>query len=238
MTDQQDYRSIDELFKRTFDDLPDTPSSTGWDLPSGKVWEHVQGRIQTPKSGWSSQALTLVSAFAVVLTVGMYLFFGSGEQKQNAPEPAKTEQRSGNTGTAMSPDPVTSTTAETSESPVAPRSETGVASTPQQRLPNKNRVANSPVNSSKNNPAQRDAVELPKTQTAKPQHTESVNHTAEPGHHIGAMPLPGSKPSSPNSTVAKRHSAWQTPLKSLPIGNGKQNVPTSPESLRVKPYQH
>ncbi len=74
MTEPQDFKSLDELFRKTFDSLPETPSKSGWDRPSERVWQHVQATVQPPKSGWSAKAITLVSALVVTVAIGLYLF--------------------------------------------------------------------------------------------------------------------------------------------------------------------
>lgn len=74
MTEPQDFESLDELFRKTFDHLPETPAPSGWDRPSERVWQHVQTTIQAPQNGWSAKAITLVSALAVTVAIGLYLF--------------------------------------------------------------------------------------------------------------------------------------------------------------------
>lgn len=82
MTEQKDFESLDELFRKTFDNLPETPAKSGWDTPSDQVWQHVQKQIKPPQSGWSTQTLTLIAAFAVTLTVGLYLFLNRPVQPE------------------------------------------------------------------------------------------------------------------------------------------------------------
>lgn len=72
MADPQEFNSLDELFRKTFEDLPDTPSASGWDKPSPRVWEAVRVRLTPPKNGWSTQALLLVGGLAVALMLGLY----------------------------------------------------------------------------------------------------------------------------------------------------------------------
>jgi len=79
MTEQKEFESLDELFKKSFDNLPATPASSGWDSPSERVWQHVQKQIKPPQSGWSTQTLTLIAAFAVTVTVGLYLLLNRPE---------------------------------------------------------------------------------------------------------------------------------------------------------------
>ncbi|MBK9336851.1 MAG: hypothetical protein IPM98_09790 [Lewinellaceae bacterium] len=72
MDDPQEYKSLDELFRKTFEELPERPAASGWDVPSPRVWEQVQATIVPPKSGWTTQSLLLLSGLAVVLLLGLY----------------------------------------------------------------------------------------------------------------------------------------------------------------------
>jgi len=227
MTDSKDYRSIDELFKRTFDDLHDAPSAGGWDVPSGKVWEHVQDRIQTPHSGWSAKTLALVSAFAVVLMIGLYFLVASGSDKQEskAATEAATSTANGSTNTTAAPvapavapvvPPVTHT-----ETGVVEKTTPHVAATPKTVEPTKRFNSENPMSKSVTTPE-------------KPGRNETVNHADAPARSSGALPLPGTKPASPNSTVAKNRANWQKPLINLPVLRSKPSVPVAPASLRVK----
>ncbi len=80
MTDPKEFETLDQLFRKTFDDLPDTPAASGWDTPSGRVWQHVQSQIKPPRSGWSAQTIALLAAFAVTLVVGIYLYLGRADK--------------------------------------------------------------------------------------------------------------------------------------------------------------
>lgn len=86
MTDPKEFESLDNLFRKTFEKLPETPSKSGWDVPSERVWQHVQSQIKPPRTGWSAQTVTLLAAFAVTLAVGLYLLFARSE-KQESPAP-------------------------------------------------------------------------------------------------------------------------------------------------------
>ena len=105
MTEQKEFESLDELFRKTFDNLPETPAKSGWDTPSERVWQHVQEQIKPPQSGWSPQTLTLIAAFVVTLTVGLYLFLNRPTQPETpaaVPPPVvaeMAEQPASNTGT-------------------------------------------------------------------------------------------------------------------------------------------
>lgn len=82
MTEQQAQNPIDDLFRNTFENLPDTPAESGWDTPSDRVWQHVQANIQTPKKGWGIQSYVLLAAFTVVVAVGLYWMFAAPAEKQ------------------------------------------------------------------------------------------------------------------------------------------------------------
>lgn len=230
MTDSKDYRSIDELFKRTFDELPDAPSAGGWDVPSGKVWEHVQDRIQTPHSGWTAQTLALVSAFAVVLMIGLYFFVASGSDKQENKE-ATTNEAANSTSKVS-----TNTTAAPIAPAIAPevpavimQTETiAVEKSTHQVATTPKTVKQSPPFNSENKVSK--SVATPE----KPGSNEAVNHVDTPARPSGALPLPGTKPVSPNSTVAKHRANWQKPLNYLPVLRSTPTVPVAPASLRVK----
>lgn len=74
MTDPKEFESLDELFRKTFDRLPETPAPSGWDTPSDRVWQFVQSEITPPRSGWTLKSIALIASFAVTLAIGLYLF--------------------------------------------------------------------------------------------------------------------------------------------------------------------
>ncbi len=89
MTEPQDFNSLDELFRKTFDNLPETPAPSGWDRPSERVWQHVQATVKPPNSGWSAKAISLVSALAVTVAIGLYLFVIRPETPAETTAPAE-----------------------------------------------------------------------------------------------------------------------------------------------------
>lgn len=89
MTEQQAKNPLDELFRKTFESLPDSPAASGWDTPSERVWHQVQSNIQTPQKGWGIQSLLLFAAIAATLAVGLFWMFGKPAEKP-APAPAVT----------------------------------------------------------------------------------------------------------------------------------------------------
>lgn len=95
MTEQKEFESLDDLFRKTFDNLPETPAKSGWDTPSEQVWQHVQKQIKPPQSGWSTQTLMLIAAFAVTLAVGLYFLLNrpvAPETPTAVPPPAVTAE--------------------------------------------------------------------------------------------------------------------------------------------------
>jgi hypothetical protein len=214
MTEPNSYNSIDALFKKAFDGLPETPAPDGWDTPSGKVWEHVQTRIETPRSGWSARTLGLIASFAVVLLIGLYLVIFPKTTPTIAP--AQTESPAVVLpNTTSSPETTVVTTTPTVkpevkiEAPVLSAKKT--SKKPLQPTTQSHHTA--PDTSVKNN-------------------TEPTTNHGQPRHSAGALPLPGSKLASPNTTVARKQQTWQAPLPYLPAFDAKPNVPPVPASLR------
>ncbi|MFN0035459.1 MAG: hypothetical protein ACKVUS_10335 [Saprospiraceae bacterium] len=93
MTEQQAQSPLDDLFRKTFENLPESPAESGWDTPSDRVWQHVQSNIQQPRKGWGAQSLALFAAFAVTLAIGLYwMFFRPAEKPATTPSTTPTEQ--------------------------------------------------------------------------------------------------------------------------------------------------
>jgi|GEM_PF-417125 len=215
MTEPNSYNSIDALFKKAFDGLPETPSSEGWDTPSNKVWEHVQTRIEAPRNGWSAQTLGMIAAFAVVLSIALYLVLFSNK---STPTPVVADPNA--------PGMVVETPTHPEVAPA---------------------VINSPVTAPVESKTPNTATKNKGVQSKAP--TKTVN-TATPtldnqteqsaiGRRVAprpgaALPLPGSKPASPNTTVARKQQSWQSPLPYLPIQRNKPQVPNIPASLRLQ----
>lgn len=202
MTEPQELRSIDELFKNTFDNLPDTPADTGWDTPSERVWDHVRHNIQAPKTGWSLQSLMLLAGFAVIVAVGLYFAFSA---------PEKVDQ------------PAVESTVDTSitvpvETPVlVPET---IASIPVQE-----NAAKKALEPQKARSKWEKSYQKPLPAMKNP-----VNSEREMPRTTGAAPLPGSNtPVIPNTTEALKiehakalEQLWQTPLDVLPVPNTKK----------------
>lgn len=119
MTEPQDFESLDELFRKTFDNLPENASPSGWDRPSERVWQHIQTTVQPPRSGWSTRTITLVSALAVTIVIGLYLFISRPVQPVETVTPAQPDTPA----TAVVETPAISETAvpTTTTTPPAPK---------------------------------------------------------------------------------------------------------------------
>ncbi len=167
MTDpKQEYQSLDELFRKTFDNLPESPAPSGWDVPSERVWSHVQTNIQAPKTGWTLQAIGLVSAFAVTLAVGLYLYTARQSELQPVPLPpvAPVEVPAANTGPTVN-------------NPAATQPDMQPVAKPIKSQPTKPKATNPAANSAEENAADGKrslpkAAPLPGTKPASPNSTE------------------------------------------------------------------
>jgi len=197
MEDPQEYKSLDELFRKTFEELPESPAPSGWDAPSPRVWEQVQTQIRPPKSGWTTQFFLLVAGMAVVLLLGLYWALTRPDQPDTDTKPVATEQ------------PALVTDFNTEAVPVAasPAAEQPVAAPARPAAP---------ANAGSRQPAR--PAQLP----ANPQ-PENRTHEDEPGiqhRPAGSMPLPGSA-HAPNTTIRRqmeelRNAPWAQPLAPLP----------------------
>ncbi len=78
MEDPKELTQLDALFRHAFEDLPDTPSASGWDVPSPKVWEGIQAHLP---GAFRVRVRRLYSSIAIAgllvtaTLVGIYLAF-------------------------------------------------------------------------------------------------------------------------------------------------------------------
>lgn len=198
MADTKEFESLDELFRKTFDNLPETPAQTGWDTPSERVWQHVQSQIKPPRSGWSAQTISLVTAFAVTLAVGLYLILGRTEKPD-----------------ATVPTPPPAVVAEAAESPAA-----NIADATEQQLTEAETTASSTTSTS---PGKRTAKTLKTDAHGNDADAEAVKADPNDTAMGSGLKPDDKKPVPPNTTerrkaeLAKRaETAWKTPLQSLP----------------------
>jgi hypothetical protein len=215
MTDQEkEFESIDDLFRRSFDNLPVSADPNGWDSPSTQVWAQVERRIKTPKSGWSTQQRLMVSAFAVAVAIALYWAFAP--DRTEMPKPAETpiEQPAFETPT---PSPANNDAAgtDTGNSGQTVKSERKASAAPR-------RV---PFNSKKMQSSEGEtALPLPDA----PKRVEKSVERPE-----ASAPLPGSGTDYHNSTERERaERAKKAPLQPLPAYRKKIEPPLPPESLK------
>jgi len=194
MEDPQEYKSLDDLFRNTFEELPESPSPSGWDVPSPRVWEQVQTRIKPPKSGWTTQSFLLVAGMAVILLLGLYWTLTRPDNPDTDSYPVATEQ----------PATVAEVNAETAPVTTSPAPEQPAAV---------------PARPAVTSPAARQTERSIRSAAPQP---DDRTHEDEPGMRqpAGSMPLPGSA-QAPNTTIrrqmeALRQAPWAQPLKPLP----------------------
>jgi hypothetical protein len=193
MTDPKEFQSVDELFRKTFDNLDAAPAPNGWDTPSDRVWEHVQTQIR-PKSGWSAGAWTTLAVFAVTLMVGLYWAMSSpSPTTEPTPVPAAEQPK-------------------TAESPTAPAATQPAAV---EEVPNVASPATASAPAQRRSPAARTTTPHTDHNTTSPV-TTPVNPSEKPV--LKAQPLPGNTDQeAPNTTEALRRQVWKKPLAPLPL---------------------
>jgi len=218
MTDPKEFNSLDELFRKTFDDLPETPASSGWDTPSPQVWDEVRVRLKPPHSGWSTKAIILVSGLAIVVLLGLYWTLTRPEQPADSPEVTPS--------TAVQTPPPAMEPAATPEI-----LETETVSAPENRGKSATKVSPTRTEQELHKP-----VTAPSTQPAANQTERAAE---EPGRvrPTGSVPLPGSQPVSPNTTVARQAEAWRKapwakPLAPLPSVLDTRIIRPVPQGLK------
>lgn len=189
MTEPQDFESLDDLFRKTFDSLPENAATNGWDRPSDRVWQHIQATVQPPRNGWSAKAITLVSALSVTIVVGLYLFISRADQPVPTTAPAPVEQ------------PAVATAPPVMAPVAAPET-----------------VAAAPVALPETHPAKVRSISTPRTTAAPdvPQIPEE-RPAITSQRPTGSVRLPGSVDVPPNTTVLNLERLWATPLEPLPV---------------------
>ncbi len=213
MDDPQEFKSLDELFRKTFDELPDQPAASGWDAPSPRVWEQVRTQIPTPSSGWTGKSILLISGLAIVLMLGLYWALSS---------PAATDHPSTN------PEQTTASALPKSDTPDAdqpvPIASSGAIGA------NKSNLAAQTQSKRKSETEIAGNTNLPKSNSTD---EESGMQRRLPG----SAPLPGTNPASPNTTIRRqmeiwRGAPWAQPLAPLPSILESKCIRPVPESLK------
>lgn len=74
MNTQRDANPIDDLFRQSFEALPDAPSASGWDAPSEQVWQGIQTQMKPLSGAGFPKAWLLGVAAIACLTAGAWWF--------------------------------------------------------------------------------------------------------------------------------------------------------------------
>lgn len=215
---KQEFHSLDELFRKTFDDLPESPSATGWDRPGDRVWQHVQARIKPGRQGWTNNQILLAAAAAVAIALGLYLAFARPNPNLAPAAPPDTTEQVLTPPKAEIPAvyPEATETAQGAEeinpAPLRPAPRRQAAPRP----------ATTPDNPSTNEPP-------------PPVRANTSDQRPTP---TGSALLPGANPAPPNTTELRRNenaprSPKTGPLTPLPTGLQRRKAPPLPESFKL-----
>ena len=168
MTGKEEFEPLDELFRKTFQGLPDKPAASGWDSPSPRVWQRVQTEIKPPTSGWALQTWTFMAVLVVGLGVGMYYVYDKLQSAGQA-VPAPVEQ-------PVTPPPVAMPTQDVNPAAVSAEkpAATSASKTRPSALKNKPDPAVNSSNPGQPEPSRVQASPLPgsKTKSVMPNSTE------------------------------------------------------------------
>ncbi len=232
MSNNKEFESIDELFRKTFNDLPESPASSGWDVPSDRVWQTVQTGIKTRHVGWSmTRKMIALAAISVVVATGVFLAMNTNNTTQQVPASQPTileqpQQQQNSTATTIS----------------------SVAATPAQPVTSvanpANRVSNTRVTAPKAsvNSMEKAATPTPKAVAAIPELptptvVEATPAVETPVENTSKIDKGRSTAPKPPNSVEKRRlieqmkSAWGTPLQTIPYIKG-YTVPQIPAQVR------
>lgn len=209
MEDPQAHKSLDELFRKTFEGLPENPAPSGWDTPSPRIWEQVRSQIKPPKSGWTTQSILLLSGLAVVLLLGLYWALSRPDQPIiKVPQPIEQPAAA-----AESPDDLVQL-GETNHP--APETTASIVATVEMPAPSSTAEAVQPV-------------------AGQPADTKEEEEHGSVRRPAVSAPLPGSA-QAPNTTIRRqmeelRRAPWAQPLEPLPSI-------LNPQAKAVPPIQH
>jgi hypothetical protein len=232
MSNNKEFESIDELFRKTFNDLPESPASSGWDVPSDRVWQTVQTGIQTRHVGWSmTRKMIALAAISVVVATGVFLAMNTNNTTQQVPAPQPTileqpQQQQNSTATTIS----------------------SVAATPAQPVASvanpASRVSNTKVTAPKAsvNSMEKAAITTPKVVAAIPELptptvVEATPAVETPVENTSKIDKGRSTAPKPPNSVEKRRlieqmkAAWGTPLQTIPYIKG-YTAPQIPAQVR------
>lgn len=225
MADKKELHALDELFRKTFEDLPDAASASGWDAPSPQVWEKVQVGIRSGPAPWTG-ALKIGGMFLIasIVALGVYLYTRPAPQ---ADSPAQTPAVNNASANTPDPAPVTTTPGDVAATQDMERREAAPAPRP------------------KRMPAPEHSLPQPERSNSLPTGDDAVDGTTgirpDGRTPVSSKPLPGSSPNPVKNTTEKRknesmlNGAWREPLDPLPANNERPKIPAVPETLKTGP---
>jgi hypothetical protein len=191
MTEPQPFDAVDELYRRTFEELPPSPASSGWDTPSPKVWDTIYRQLPQTRGGWSVSGW-LLTGFLMAL-LGMVLWRLLPDAERAAATPLQEDQ-------AVTA-PATSSAAEHIQASVP---QSGGVSEPAQDEPL----------------VKPTATKRPKAPKAAPVQEMTLPVPVPPVQAEEAIQTPPAAPQYPNNAERRRAEAlkkrWDTPLQPLP----------------------
>ncbi|MEZ4891702.1 MAG: hypothetical protein R2778_01660 [Saprospiraceae bacterium] len=197
MTEPQELRSIDELFRNTFNNLPDTPADSGWDTPSDRVWQHVNEHMPVSKTGWGLKSILLFAGFAAIIALGLYLTLSTNEEPVPATNNIELEK--------------TTSVADQAVVEVPPVSE---SETPEIAVPQKKAAAKVKTSSQKvkeHNKSVEDEVAYSRTKTSG----------AAPLPGTSSVKPPNTTEELKLERARQLEELWKTPLEPLPVPSSK-----------------
>ena len=236
MSNNKEFESIDELFRKTFNDLPESPASSGWDVPSDRVWQTVQTGIQTRHVGWSmTRKMIALAAISVVVATGVFLSMNTSETTQQAPVPQPTileQQQLEQNSTAATISSIAAT-------PIQPV--TSVAD-PVSRVSNTKATAPKvSVNSVEKAATSTPIAVAPIPELPSPTVLEATPAVETPVDNTSKIDKSRSTAPKPPNSVEKRRlieqmkAAWGTPLQTIPYikGYGAPQIPAQVRNMRA-----
>lgn len=105
MNTQRDANPIDDLFRQSFEALPDAPSASGWDAPSEHVWQGIQTKMKPHGSAGFPKAWLLGAAAIACLTAGIWWFARTPAPANDNSAPVEHVPTSTSTPNSTTPPP-------------------------------------------------------------------------------------------------------------------------------------
>lgn len=199
MTEPQPFDAVDELYRRTFEDLPASPAASGWDTPSPRVWDNIRRQMPQTRGGWSLNGWLIAGSLMLLLGMGIWLWMPAAERAVDMP--AQEGPQATMPGSAPARSPAVQEDIPSTEVLLAPVSKAPVSAPS---------VAKSPVKPKAVTPV---PVDVPVKATALP--VQAAPAQKEEGSQ--AAPV---APRYPNNAERRRAEAlkkqWDTPLQPLP----------------------